>query len=156
MRPPITSNLGNLGPHTEWDCIPEASAGTGGTSGVVGADEAGLSCSSGFKSNRDLSCLSTCSGGVPIARRSNQVCFQVILPVLSHWWGGFGLQSFLSFLNLSHNLYPFPTFISFLKINNELSNIINILPCDWAQHGYQRPIPGAGGRTGESWLPFLQ
>lgn len=157
MRPHITSSLDNLGPHPEWDCISEDSAGVGGASGVVAADGAGLSCCSGFKANRDLCCLSTCSGRVLIARKSNQICFRFIFTSPFQWIGRvFGLESFLSFLDLSHNLFPFPEFLSFPKINNELPNIMKFLPYDWAQHGYQHPIPGARRGTGESWLPCLK
>lgn len=84
---------------------------------------------------------------VQAAMKSNH-----LLSVYFHWtliaivrlWSPFGFSSSLSLSGLSRCWYPFPGFFSLPRISNESPNIINILSHNWAQHGYQCPIPGPG------------
>lgn len=70
----------------------------------------------------------------------------------SHWmlysklgWN-FGLISSISVSSLFHSQNPFLEFVSFPQISVGLLSFINVLSRDWAQRGYQHPIPGTGDR----------
>lgn len=71
------------GTHPEQDCILEASAEASRAAGM-GDGGAGLNCSSGVKvfhrlTNTVWGCQSICSGGIPLAKRSNTRASQFFL-----------------------------------------------------------------------------
>lgn len=74
-------NLGQRRTHQRTDCIPEASAGEHGATGMTGVERAGLNYCSGLNVFHMLPtqhcCLPVFKVGVWAAMRSNHICFWV-------------------------------------------------------------------------------
>lgn len=91
--------------------------------------------------NTVLGFWSIFAGGVPAIRRSNHICFWVTFtgPFSASW------DHLLAFSFLSLGSFPqpisSPKICQFPLISSGFPNIINVLPHDWAHHGYQHPIP---------------
>lgn len=79
--------------------------------------------------------------------RSYPICFRVTLirPLQPAGVASYFLN-ISSIGGLSHSPYPFLGSVSFPQIGDGLPNVTNVLSHNGAQHGYQHPIAGAGGR----------
>lgn len=100
-----------------------------------------------------MGCCSVFSGRVPAALRSNCICSGLhLLDPLEPSGIAFWLFEDPFCFGSFPQLYPFLECISFSQITNGLPNILSILLHNWAQHGYQRPTPGAA--DGLEYLSF--
>ena len=115
---------------------------------MAGASGAGLNCCSGFKALHRLTSglQSTFSGGVPAAMRSNYISPGLLSPDPLQLIGiAFWLFQLSLYLESFPQFVLFPGFESLPQIRDGLPNNTNVLSHNWAQRGYQRPIPGTGG-----------